>query len=375
MQTIKTTTDELDTPALIVDVDTLEFNIMDMVAFAKSRKIHLRPHIKTHKSPDIARMQINHGASGIACAKVGEAEVMVTHKMEDIHIVYPIVGQRKIEKIIELMDSAKITGLVGSYEQAKQLSRVLGKHGRVLNVTVAIDVGLHREGIPPEDAVGFFEAVSKLPNIHVVGISTHAGHVYAATSREEVTRIGREEGEIMVKVAKELRKAGFDIDVVSVGSTPTAKIAGSIEGVTEIRPGNYVFYDAIQVALGVVPLERCALRVLTTIICKHSKPYARLIIDAGSKALTLDKGAHGLSLLQGYGVIAGYERSLLIERLSEEHGVVRILAKDVDLNVGDKIEIVPNHACGVVNQFDVAYGVKNGKVVKPFKIEARGKLT
>jgi D-serine deaminase-like pyridoxal phosphate-dependent protein len=199
--------------------------------------------------------------------------------------------------------------------------------------------------------------------------------VYAATSREEVTKIGREEGEVMVKVAKELRKAGFDIEVVSVGSTPTAKIAGSIEGVTEIRPGNYVFYDAIQVALGVVPLERCALRVLTTIVCKYSKPYARLIIDAGSKALTLDRGAHGLSLLQGYGVIAGYEHSMLVERLSEEHGVVKILAKDADLNVGDKIEIVPNHACGVVNQFDVAYGVKNGKVVKPFRIEARGKLT
>lgn len=122
---------------------------------------------------------------------------------------------------------------------------------------------------------------------------------------DEVARIGKEEGEIMVRVAEELRKADFDIEVVSVGSTPTAKVAGNVDGVTEIRPGNYVFYDAIQAALGVVPLERCALRVLTTIVGEHTKPHMRLIIDAGSKVLTLDKGAHGLSLLKGYGVAVG----------------------------------------------------------------------
>lgn len=372
--TVGLSTNELDTPALIIDMDKLKFNIKDMAEFAKSRNIHLRPHIKTHKSPDIAQMQISHGASGVACAKIGEAEVMAAHKIEDIHVVYPVVGEKKIERIIGLMDSARITGLMDSYEQARLLSMALGKRKQVLDVTVAIDVGLHREGIQPEDAVGFFKAVSKLQNIHVVGISTHAGHVYAAGSKDEVVRIGMMEGEVMVRVAEELQKSGFDIEVVSVGSTPTAKIAGSVEGVTEIRPGNYVFYDAIQVALGVVPLERCALRVLATVVGKHSKPYARLIIDAGSKALTLDKGAHGLSLLQGYGTVTGYENSLLIERLSEEHGIVKILNNEVDLGVGDKIEIVPNHACGVVNQFDVAYGVKEEKVVKIFNIAARGKL-
>jgi D-serine deaminase-like pyridoxal phosphate-dependent protein len=356
-------------------MDKLEFNIRDMAEFARSKGVHLRPHIKTHKSPDIAQMQINHGASGVACAKIGEAEVMVANKIEDVHVVYPVIGEKKIERMVRLMDSAKVRGLIDSYEQARRLSTVFGKHKRVLDVTVAIDVGLHREGIQPEDAVSFFKAVSKLRNIHVVGISTHAGHVYAACSKDEVARIGKFEGEVMVKVAEELRKAGFDIEVVSVGSTPTAKVAGSVEGITEIRPGNYVFYDTIQVALGVVPFERCALRVLATVVGKHLKPYGRLIIDAGSKALTSDKGAHGLSLLHGYGTAIGYEKSLLIERLSEEHGIAKILKNDVNLGVDDKIEIVPNHACGVVNQFDVAYGVKKGKVVKIFDIAARGKLT
>jgi len=365
--------DELDTPALIIDMDKLEFNLKDMAEFAKSRSINLRPHIKTHKSPDIAWMQINHGALGIACAKIGEAEIMAAHNVRNIHVVYPVVGRRKVERIIKLTDSTKIIGLVDCYEQARRLSKVLDEHNTTLDVTIAIDVGLHREGIQPKTAVKFFRKVSELPNINARGISTHAGHVYAAGSRGEVIRIGREEGEIMVRVAEELRKADFDIRVVSVGSTPTAKIAGNIDGVTEIRPGNYVFYDAIQAALGVVSLERCALRVLATIVSKHSQPYPRLIIDAGSKALTLDRGAHGLSLLQGYGVIAGYEDSLLIERLSEEHGVVRIL-KDADLGVGDRMEIIPNHACGVMNQFDIAYGIKKGKVVKVFKIEARGKF-
>ena len=213
-----------------------------------------------------------------------------------------------------------------------------------------------------------------MPNINVIGISTHAGHVYAAGSRDEVIRIGKEEGEVMVRVAEELRRVNFDIEVVSVGSTPTAKLAGNIDGVTEITPGNYVFYDAIQAALGVVPLERCALRVLTTIVGRHSRPYPRLIVDAGSKALTLDKGAHGLSLLQGYGVAVGYENSLIIERLSEEHGVVRVV-DNADLGMGDRIEIIPNHACVVVNQFDTAYGIENEKVVKVFNIEARGRFT
>jgi len=366
-------TNEIDTPALIVDMDKLEFNINDMAEFARSKNINLRPHIKTHKSPDIAWMQINHGASGIACAKIGEAEIMAAHHVRNIHVVYPIVGRRKVERIVKLMDSTKIIGLVDCYEQARCLSKVLDKHNITLDATVAIDVGLHREGIQPETAVKFFHKVSRLPNINIIGISTHAGHVYAAGSRDDVIRIGREEGEVMVGVAEELRKADFDVEVVSVGSTPTAKIAGNIDGVTEIRPGNYVFYDAIQVALGVVPLERCALKILATIVSKHSQPYRRLVIDAGSKALTLDKGAHGLSLLQGYGVVAGYENSLLIERLSEEHGVVRVL-KDAKLGVGDRMEIIPNHACGVVNQFDIAYGVKRGKVVEVFNIEARGKF-
>jgi D-serine deaminase-like pyridoxal phosphate-dependent protein len=366
--------DELDTPALIIDLDKLEFNVRDMAEFAKSRNINLRPHIKTHKSPDIAQMQINHGASGIACAKIGEAQVMAAHNIRDIHVVYPVVGRGKVERIIKLMDSAKIIGLVDCYEQARCLFEVLNRHDTFLDVTVAVDVGLNREGIQPEDAAEFFRKVSLLPNINVIGISTHAGHVYAAGSREEVVRIGKEEGEMMVGVAEELRRADFDIEVVSVGSTPTAKIAGNIDGVTEIRPGNYVFYDAIQAALGVVPLERCALKVLTTIVSRHSKPYPRLVIDAGSKALTLDKGAHGVSLLKGYGVAEGYEDSLLVERLSEEHGVVRVI-DNADLGIGDRIEIIPNHACGVVNQFDVAYGIKDEEVVKVFNIEARGRFT
>lgn len=344
-----------------------------MADFARSKKVNLRPHIKTHKSPDIALMQIEEGAIGIACAKIGEAQVMAKYNLRDIHVVYPIVGQRKTERTVELMDSAKIIGLIDGYEQARRLSEALSRLGVVLQVTVAIDVGLHREGIQPEDAVGFFKKVSRLSNIDVIGISAHAGHVYAAGSREDITGIGREEGEIMVRVAEELRRANFDVEVVSVGSTPTAKIAGNVDGVTEIRPGNYVFYDVIQVALGVIPLERCALRVLTTIVSEHLQPYPRFIVDAGSKALTLDKGAHGISLLKGYGVVAGYENSLLMERLSEEHGVVRILDGNVGLSVGDKIEVLPNHACGVVNQFDVAYGVRNKKVVRIFKIEARGK--
>ena len=366
--------DELDTPALIIDVNKLEFNIRDMAEFAKSRNVNLRPHIKTHKSPDIARMQINQGASGIACAKIGEAQIMAAHNFRDIHVVYPIASRRKVERIVKLKDSAKIIGLIDGYEQARCLSKVLSEHDTVLDVTEAVDVGLHREGIQPEDAVEFFKKVSLLPNINLIGISTHAGHDYAAGSRDEVIRIGKEEGEVMVRVAEELRRANFDIEVVSVGSTPTAKIAGNIDGVTEIRPGNYVFYDAIQAALGVVPLERCALRVLTTIVGKHSKPYPRLIIDAGSKVLTLDKGAHGLSLLKGYGVAVGYENSLLIERLSEEHGVVRVI-DNADLGICDRIEITPNHACVVVNQFDIAYGIENEKVIKIFNIEARGRFT
>ncbi len=197
---------------------------------------------------------------------------------------------------------------------------------------------------------------------------THAGHAYGAKSNKELQDIGQSEGKILVEYAHKLKNYGFEMKIISVGSTPTAKYCSKINGVTELRVGNYIFNDLTQVSLGVANINHCALSVLATMI---SKPSARrVIIDAGSKALALDQGAHGNTRLSGYGHII--ETGDTITRLSEEHGIID--NPRGKYNIGDSIRIIPNHACTVMNLFDFAYLVDGEKVIRKYKIAARGKM-
>lgn len=363
---------DLDTPALLVREALLVRNIEDMAYFAKNAKVNLRPHIKAHKLPPIAKAQIATGASGITVAKLGEAEVMVEAGIKDILIAYPLIGEEKMKRLMTLLDYADITVTVDSIVGAEILDEACKKHNKQLKILIEVNTGLDRCGtLPGEDTLELAQQIIGLSNLKFIGIMTHAGEVYGAKTRDQVVDIGKAEGTEMVRTAELLRAHGIEVQVISVGSTPTAKIAGMVEGVTEIRPGNYVFYDAIQIGLGAAVEEDCSLSVLATVV---SKPAAdRIIIDAGSKALGLDKGAHGNDLLKGFGIIKKHS-DIIIERLSEEHGILKTLP-DCSLKIGDKIEIIPNHACVVINLFDEANLIRNEEVKERWRIKGRGKTS
>ncbi len=361
---------EIETPALLIEQSVLNCNLDTMQRLADRHGIALRPHIKTHKSAEIARMQLARGACGIAVAKLSEAEVMARHGAGDIQIANQIVGSSRIRRLVELAQRIEVTCSVDSQENARQLSEAFSASGRVLGVLVEIDSGLHRCGLSDrEEIIRLCRFIAQCNGLRLAGVMTHAGHAYAAKSADEVARIGREEGETMVGVARLLRDAGFHIEQVSVGSTPTATHAASVPGVTELRVGNYVFNDMIQVSLGVAQESQCALSVLSTVI--SSPATGRFVFDAGSKSLTTEQGAHGSRKLTGFGKIRGSEAKLV--RLSEEHGVAE--SPDLRLRVGDRVRIIPNHACATVNLYDRAYLVDGERVIQQISIDARGCVT
>ncbi|MFQ6114100.1 MAG: alanine racemase, partial [bacterium] len=276
---------ELDTPALLVDLDRLEANISNMAEFAESQKVNLRPHTKTHKCPEIAKMQLKAGAVGIACAKVGEAEVMAASGLSDILIANEIIGKQKIKRLIELSRKIRLCVAVDSLFGANSLENAFQQAKKTLHVVIEVNCGQNRCGVlPGEDALRLATAISQLNHLKLRGLMTHAGHAYYQTTQEDIERIGTHEGEVMVETAELLRTNGIAVEVVSTGSTPTAKYCGRVRGVTEIRPGNYVFYDLTQVDLFSCKLRDCALSVLATVTSRPTKN--RVVVDAGKKALT-----------------------------------------------------------------------------------------
>lgn len=360
---------ELDTPSLLLNLNQVEKNIDDIFTFAKNAGVSVRPHMKTHKSIEIAKRQLNAGAVGITVAKVGEAEVFIRKGITDVLIAYPLIAKQKLERVKQLMDRATITVAVDSKEQAMILNEFFSEENR-LNVWIKVNSGLNRIGVEPnEEVVTLAKYIKSLQHLNLTGLFTHAGQSYAATSLEEIKQIGIDEANAIVTSADLCEQAGIYIKHRSVGSTPTFKYAGVVDGITEIRPGNAVFYDMVQVGLGVAKIEQCALKVLTRVVSTKSN---RIVIDAGSKTLALDQGAHGNESIKGHGYVEQYPE-LTIERLSEEHGVIP-LNKESDIKLNEQLTIIPNHACTVANLFDYYVVHHNGKIIDKWKIDARGKI-
>ena len=360
--------DEIDTPALLIDLDRVEKNLQLMQQKADRCRVTLRPHIKTHKIPELALRQVQLGACGITASKVSEAEVMARAGVGDIFIANQVVAFQKVKRLLAL--SRKVTLSVGldSIEGARRLSDSFSAAGAKAAYLIEINCGLNRCGVAPgRETVEFVKAVAALPGLKFQGIFTHAGQVYGKNSLAEVKQVSQLESQILSDAADDLQELGYRLQAISVGSTPTMKVWEGWSGISEIRPGNYIFNDAIQVALQVAQPEDCALTVLATVI---SRPAAdRAVIDAGSKVLALDKGGHGVETAKGHGMVVG--RKLVIDRLSEEHGIMAVDPAE-SLAVGECIRIIPNHACPVVNLFDSAYGIRDGAVEAEFKIAARG---
>lgn len=359
----------VDTPALIVSEEILHRNIAEMQSFANSIGVALRPHIKTHKTPQIARLQIAAGAVGITCAKVGEAEVMINEAgVEDVLLAYPVIGEAKYRRIVELMEKARIAVAVDSPEAARVLSDAMARHDRTIDVYVEVNTGQDRSGVMHgEDAVKFALSVARHPNLRLVGIMTHEGHV-SSVEPDEIEREAKAAAERLVATAEKIRAHGVELPVVSVGSTPAARLTPATKGVTEMRPGTYVFNDNSLFRYGDQwGVEDCAARFVATVVSRPSED--RCVLDTGSKSLAMDPGkAH-----PGHGYIVGHP-DVVITKLSEEHGVCKLPPGEKGFNVGARVEIVPNHICPTVNLMDEIHIVREGKIVDTWKIAARGKV-
>ena len=371
---------DLPTPQVLIDHTRAMNNIARVQALASSYGARLRPHAKTHKSPVVARWQIDAGAVGIACAKVGEAEVFVEAGITDVRLPYP-VNPANAPRLIPLMDRASISIIVDHEAVVRGWSDAMRRAGRTLDVMIKVDVGFHRCGIDPSaNALGFIQTVAALPGLKLRGLLSHAGHAYHATSEDELKAIARQEAETLADLRARAAASGIALDEISVGATPTLRFSAGQAGVTELRPGNYVYFDRTQVALGAATLDDCALTVLATVVSKHP---GRIILDCGSKTLTNDQ-ARGIAPAAGYGaVLAGesddldYAReiddTLIVERLSEEHATVRVTGS-TRLEPGDRVRLVPNHSCVVSNLVDVVRLVDGEQVIETLRVAARGRI-
>jgi D-serine deaminase-like pyridoxal phosphate-dependent protein len=311
-------------------------------------------------------MQLAAGARGLSLAKVGEAEVFADEGFEDLFLAYPVVGEDKGRRLVALADRARLAVGVDSVEGARTLAEPFRAASRTLDVMLKVDVGYGRVGVLPERALAVAREVAELPGLRLRGIFTHAGHGYAAETKDGVADVARLEGERLVETASRLREAGLPIEEVSVGSTPTAASAMRAPGVTECRPGNYVYHDASQVALGTCTPKDCAMTVAATVVSVPAPD--RAVVDAGSKTLSSDPLRPRAG---GHGLILGTASRL--DRLSEEHGVVAVAPGD-RFRVGQRVTILPNHACVVSNLHDRVYAVRGGTVEAEWRVAARGRV-
>jgi D-serine deaminase-like pyridoxal phosphate-dependent protein len=369
---------DLSTPQVLVDRPRLLRNLDRMQAFVSTNGLRLRPHAKTHKSPVIARWQIDRGAVGICCAKLGEAEVFAAAGIADIRLPYP-VSPFEAPRVLALLDRTHLSLIVDHQDVACGWSNAMRRAGRELEVLVKVDVGFHRCGIDPHaaGAVEFVERVANLPGLRLRGLLSHAGHGYAAASETELESIAREEASTLGGLADALRARGVAVEEVSVGATPTARFSARQNGLTEMRPGNYAYFDRTQVGLSAARLDECALTVLARIVSKPASD--RIVLDCGSKTLSSD-GARGFISQAGYGLVFSDPESsttdehLLVERLSEEHAVVRVMNRETRLAPGDLVRVLPNHSCVVSNLVDEICLVDGLEVVDKLRVEARGKI-
>lgn len=357
---------ELDTPVAIIDLDRMEANIEQMAQLAKSGGKRLRPHVKTHKCVEIARRQLEAGAVGLTVAKVDEAVVMVDGGFDDIFIANSVATPEKVKRLIGLHRRARISVGVDSIACAEIVNGVAVAEGERLNVRMEIDTGGHRAGVQSlEEATSLARFLVEARGLRLTGIFTHEGHTYGATNREACRETVDLAAEAMRSYVSAFEEVGIPIDEVSMGSTPGAEFLASQAGITEMRPGNYLFLDRMQVGMGADP-ARCALTLLATVI--SIRPDGRLLLDAGVKALASDRPfADGT-----FGSIVGHPE-LVFFGANEEHGNVRIVGS-TELRVGDQVRIVPNHACTCVNMHDYLIACQGDRVVESWAVAARGRF-
>ncbi|MGB8453634.1 MAG: alanine racemase [Anaerocolumna sp.] len=363
---------QLETPCIVIDMAKTEENVARMQAAADACHCRLRPHIKTHKMPLFARMQLAHGACGITCAKVSEAEVMADGGAEDIFIAYPMVGDFRIKRAIELAKRVKRLILaVDSLEGAVLLNEAAKTAGLTLEIRLEVDTGAKRTGVLRTQAAELAKQINGLSNLKLTGIYTFKSLVYHDAATEDKHLAGIEEGDLMEQIANDIRKAGVPIEEVSAGSTPTGLEVAKTGKVDEIRPGTYLFNDYMLCKEGAAQPEDIAVRFYATVVSVPCKEYA--VIDGGTKTFPMDILLDTAPYYYpGYALVEGNE-DLQLRRMNEEHGIITSKKGDTGLKAGDKIALIPIHVCTAINMQNQVY-LYDGENLNQEKVAARGML-
>jgi D-serine deaminase-like pyridoxal phosphate-dependent protein len=345
------------TPAAVIDMDRVERNIARVQAACDAAGVANRPHIKTHKSPVLARLQIAAGAKGITCQKLGEAEVMAEAGIDDILISYNLIGDEKMARLGALQAKANMTVAADNSVVIAGLPQAASASGRPLSVVVECDTGRKRAGVEtPAEAIALARQIAGLEGLTFAGFMlypTETGWADAQRFYDEALA--------------GIRAHGLDAEMVSTGGTPNLKHVGKLKGATEHRPGTYIYNDRMQVAAGVAGWDDCALQIYSTVVSRAGPD--RGILDAGSKTLTSDTGGG----LDGHGLILEHPEAR-IARFAEEHGFLDLARSNTRPNVGDIVRIVPNHVCVVVNMMDEVVMVRGDEIIGTLPVAARGKL-
>jgi D-serine deaminase-like pyridoxal phosphate-dependent protein len=353
----------VETPVAVVDLARVRANAHRVVQYARGHGLRWRPHVKTHKSLGIARIQLEAGATGLTVATLHEAEVM-SAVSRDLLLAYPPVGRRKLDRLVRLPDEVRLSVALDSPEVLYPLAGAVREAGRSVRVLVELDVGLGRVGVPdPQDAARLAAEVTELDGVEFEGLLFYAGHIRSPGPEQD--RDMATLGQTLERVYAALDRRGLRPRVVSGGTTPTLWRSHEVPGLTEIRPGTCIYNDRDAVAQGAATPDDWAYSVLTTVV--STRVPGRAAVDAGSKALA--KEARGGS---GFGVVLG-RPEVTVAALSEEHGVLDLSGTDWRPRVGDRIRIVPNHVCVSVNLQERIL-VTEGTQIEAWPLEGRGRL-
>ena len=346
--------DDLETPVPVVDIDRMESNISRLQAYLDEHHIANRPHIKTHKIPAIAKLQMDAGAIGITCQKVSEAEVMADAGFNDIFIPYNIIGETKLKRLMKLASRINVSVTADSAFTVRGLSKAAEQADLRLTVLIECDTGAHRCGVgSPQEAAELARLIRSFPNLHFGGLMTYPSNEHLDNFVQETRSL--------------LKDDHLPIERVSGGGTPTMWEAHTHPELTEHRAGIYVYGDRLTLRSGAVTLDTCALKIFATVVSRPTSD--RGILDAGSKTLSMD--LHGLD---GYGYICEYPDAK-IYALSEEHGHVDFSACMRKPEIGERLSIIPNHCCTVTSLFDEVVGARDNEVEVTWQVTARGTVT
>src|ERR1017187_2839708 len=359
---------EIDTPALVVDLDIMERNLVRVAGYAREHGLRLRPHTKTHKSVRLARRQIATGAVGLTVAKVSEAEVMLAAEPDDLLVAYPIVGHTKLVHLAAVARQTRVTVALDSAFAARQLSEAARAAQAEIGVLAEVDAGLGRVGVNAgEPLLALARIIQELPHLRFAGIAFYPGHIKLLD--EPGLRALAQLSDLVRGILDDFRAAGIEIGIVSGGSTPTLFPPHEIHGLTEIRPGTYVFNDVNTIRSGACALEDCAATVLATVV-STARP-GQMIIDGGSKTFSSDRLADAAEVTFGHLVEAPGAR---FHKMNEEHGFIDLANAEAAFQVGDRVRVIPNHICVAVNLHEKVYGVRGETVEEVWPVDARGKL-